>query len=504
MKKAIKKNIISTRLEKSKIFITPAWQQHTDTIEQLCQSSQNIVLVVAPQQGGKTTFAKHLLRTSTPELRKKAIRARPQSSVEELMHQIAKSYELAWQGTDMILSQIKNHVDQVFSEKQITSVLLIDDAHLLSVEQLQALIALVQFEADPWRQLHLILLGEPSLEFRLFSPEFSSFVHGKVHTVELDAWTLVDIKNFFAKDATLPNAAEQMAGILERSRGLPGFVIQEGELVFGQLTVMDKKMTKRNFKSWFTRSISVGVSAGVLIGGGYLLFNHNMEEERNNIPINEAQLAEDAWPVDDVIPKKEEATNATDTTELPIAFHFENTENSNTANSAVEEEPPLVAENNVPAPAPEVEKIQEPLAASHMHIEMKEPPVQAEVKEAIKPQLKSKIIAKKPTKKSLNSAEEQLLSANGHHYTVQLLGLGKEAKVKQFIQAHGLNDKAHYFRTQRSGKDWFVVVYGDYPTAKHAKLAMHEMPVSLKRENLQPWVRELHAVQDDIKKYRQS
>jgi DamX protein len=54
-----------------------------------------------------------------------------------------------------------------------------------------------------------------------------------------------------------------------------------------------------------------------------------------------------------------------------------------------------------------------------------------------------------------------------------------------------------------SGKDWYVVVYGNYATQEQAKAAMKELPPALAAAPLQPWIREISAIQADIEKVQQ-
>lgn len=432
-----------------KAYISPAWQVHLDTIEHLSQSSQDIMLIVAGQDGGKSTFVKHFCQSATPHLHKQILNAHAETTVEDILHQVANIYGLEWDTPEELVQQVKTQVEEVFSSKQRISVLLIDDAHLLTNEQLQALIEFVQFEVDPWRQLHLIFVGEPSLEFRLFSPGFSAYIHGKVYTIELDPWNLSDLKNVFSKELTRRKVTTELEDILEVSRGLPGLVLQEGEVLFGQL----KERKNSNGVKYFKRSLSLSISVGVLVGGAYLLFNHTLEEEAHVIPINEAQFAKE-WPSEELAPKKEEQVVA-QVEEVPMADEDMTPEVNKTA--------PLAA--NIPPVG--IAQIESP------------PAVEAKIEEKKEEKIEKAEV--KITKKTMP-------------YTLQLLALSKEKNAKQFIKQHAMDKKAQYFQTKRAGKDWFVVVYGEYETATEAKHAAKLLQTSLKQEKIQPWVRKFDEI----------
>ncbi len=100
-------------------------------------------------------------------------------------------------------------------------------------------------------------------------------------------------------------------------------------------------------------------------------------------------------------------------------------------------------------------------------------------------------------------AKETAMLAGSQKYTLQLLGAGNEENVQQFIKQHAFKDKVHYYRTSNAGKDWFVVVYGEYPNKNAAKAALATIPQTLKAKGVQPWVRELQvAEQENIRKKR--
>ena len=77
---------------------------------------------------------------------------------------------------------------------------------------------------------------------------------------------------------------------------------------------------------------------------------------------------------------------------------------------------------------------------------------------------------------------------NKQGYTLQLVGARSEENIKQFIAKYGIQNDASYFKTKLSGKDWYVVVYGNYATQEQAKAAMKNLPESLATAPLQPWI----------------
>lgn len=83
------------------------------------------------------------------------------------------------------------------------------------------------------------------------------------------------------------------------------------------------------------------------------------------------------------------------------------------------------------------------------------------------------------------------------HYVIQLLGASEEATLKRFLAQYPSLKQVTYYRTQRQGKPWFVVVQGDYPDYEAAKAGVKRLPAALQQQT--PWVRKADAVQQELK-----
>lgn len=87
-----------------------------------------------------------------------------------------------------------------------------------------------------------------------------------------------------------------------------------------------------------------------------------------------------------------------------------------------------------------------------------------------------------------------LWSQDPRHFTLQLFGTHQHEGVESFIRQHRLKGKAVMFKTQRSGRDWYVLIYGSYPDRSKAKQAISKLPGSLARSN--PWVRSFASIHE--------
>ena len=78
-------------------------------------------------------------------------------------------------------------------------------------------------------------------------------------------------------------------------------------------------------------------------------------------------------------------------------------------------------------------------------------------------------------------------------YTLQLASSTNEHLIKKYFEENQLEGLAGYYRSRRSGEDWYALVYGAFPSAAAAKEAIDELPEDLRKWS--PWVRNIRAIQ---------
>jgi len=73
-------------------------------------------------------------------------------------------------------------------------------------------------------------------------------------------------------------------------------------------------------------------------------------------------------------------------------------------------------------------------------------------------------------------AEQHLMSLDKRHFVLQVLGAASRVSVEAFVAAQENNSELYVFVTARSGKPWYTVVMGDYPSRSEAKVAIESLP----------------------------
>lgn len=72
-------------------------------------------------------------------------------------------------------------------------------------------------------------------------------------------------------------------------------------------------------------------------------------------------------------------------------------------------------------------------------------------------------------------------------FTLQLVAGFEERTALRFLDQHPTLNGARYTRTERDGRDWFVVVSGRYPSREAAQQAVAGLPTALRAQS--PWIR---------------
>ncbi|MCP5018567.1 MAG: hypothetical protein GY938_25295 [Ketobacter sp.] len=105
--------------------------------------------------------------------------------------------------------------------------------------------------------------------------------------------------------------------------------------------------------------------------------------------------------------------------------------------------------------------------------------------------------APKQTPKQTDARTAWILSLPPEHYALQLLGAKEKSTVDKFLAMYPSVQKLSYYKTQRNGAPWFVVVQASFPNYEAAKAAVAKLPQKLQKQG--PWIRKIEAIQKDLK-----
>jgi len=147
-------------------------------------------------------------------------------------------------------------------------------------------------------------------------------------------------------------------------------------------------------------------------------------------------------------------------------------------------------------PAEEQPVSSQPTVAPSDQIEL---PHKADLRQAtVRPQpVKEDVL--EPAGERVIHSEKWLLSQESSFYTIQLMGVRKEALLFNFVERNQLlqQNEIAYYQTMFKDKPWFQLLYGVYATKKDAQAAADNLPPKIRKSS--PWIRRLSAVQKSIR-----
>jgi len=98
---------------------------------------------------------------------------------------------------------------------------------------------------------------------------------------------------------------------------------------------------------------------------------------------------------------------------------------------------------------------------------------------------------------TLLTRRERLLAIPAEHYTLQLSGMQSRRSVEKFVVQYGrAQGQLHIYLTERNGKPWYVVIYGEYKSWGEAVRASKNLPGAL--ANLDNWIKKYRVVHQDL------
>jgi DamX protein len=472
-----------------------------DQLIEICRYSSDLAVVTGPLGSGKSTLAQWLELNLEEEFVAVTVGATLFMSAAQLLEAICEtlSLETAEGATaDDLLEQLDQYAETLRARSR-TLQLLLDDAHELGEEALQAILDLVGRQVDSSRLgedgVKVVLFGEPMLLNTVGQLLPSAHVN-----FELEALTGDEIADYVAFKLSsagylgrLPLDIDAMTVIEARSRGVPGAI---NAMVKDELGRAVAPRTSQQNLGFLERHL---VPASALFAALLLTLFFTLGGD-DEIPRDQGLVTTDTA----------RAGPGSQRIEIPLQISSQSdrdpaaTDDSNAAElieTIVDSVEPTAAQlaeqqadrvERLPQPASETAAVADVVtAAENAGSDAVEEP-------APRYEVETQPLDPASRLPGLSAAERELLAKSPESYTVQLLGSHSETNVKNFIA--GTDAPLSYFESRYQDRPWFVVVHGSYPDRATAREAIDRLPVTLRE--LQPWARNLSDIQADIRRHQ--
>lgn len=506
-------------------YLSISLSQRLDLLQHLLCDTDLLILLTGVEGIGKTTFLQAFLQRQTDYWRICQIDGQRVFNPNTFLDELVKSF--AARVDDISRQDFPERLQEHWSnlrDNTIIPMLVIDDAHQLTIPVLELIISLAMGDAEKGSLLRVLLCGKPEIERIIKIIIKRKIARHKpltpllYHNFELLPFsyeeTLAYIGHRLAtagfSQATLPLSAEPLQKIHQLSRGRPATInlfthdallrlvghqttsgllpapMQESvpdiepELPhLAPAATVTPVIPTQPKQSW--RLPKWGISA-IVWGSAILaiitIFLSPLElwtPEKENIASTQRETAVKSDAIQHTTAPPENTTTANDHGQQGTVTSPPSPPKGSLPKELVNRDP-----TSIP---PEIKD-------KNLQQVERDKPAGMEAEVQITPQDKTVI-------------ESKLLAENPKAQTIQLIRTKDMGQVKRLMagQAQG-GEKLISFKGTANQKTSYVVVYGIFPTRQTAELALRNLPQAYMGYG--PWIRSMSSVHDEIKRARKA
>ena len=204
----------------------------TEQLELLKHYTQygNLLLIITGERGiGKSSLKQHFVATAQPEWQICEIQSHTMMDASILLKEVANGFGVHNAPHDPatlfeVLSEQLEHIHQ----SAHVPILVIDDAHELPQDALQALLYLAEHHSDQHATLRIILFCEPEIDVMLEDPAIRSLRERVTHSMDLAPLDEIQTAEYLRHrlavaglDGTSPFTPKLINKIFKASKGIP-------------------------------------------------------------------------------------------------------------------------------------------------------------------------------------------------------------------------------------------------------------------------------------------
>lgn len=530
-------------------------ENQLELLQHLLQFSHVIKVIYGGEGVGKSTYIKYLQHKLDSITDLILINAESNLTSSQLLQHLNQHFGLA-QSLVKKDGDFKYLIDRLQKNNKPTTVI-IDDAHQLNDHTLTAILNSIKYNTAEDPKLHFLLVGDKSLPSKLQALLQNERYEDYIHQLELQPYDFEQTCHFIEQrlnQAGLkdnPLSKSELRIIHKNSEGRIALINQ-----YTQEALKRKAGSKSSFSFIEEYRNKLLGGAIILVILSIVLYQSNtptpidvvtasLPLPQDKHPIVNTNDIEDVGFEDNYRPKEETLSEHSQTFESDSLATIDlNRQASTTSQEKNTKVVDNTEDNTVNSALPSTES-NKALAESSTTSTSKMTDEEFENKHSIKPvsafkegtsldKLKTEIntsdlptqtvttkeavsqvektysrITRHSNKEQLNkaagkkssnntshkkSSDDEILNTQSNYYTIQLIGSSNMNELKKFVETHQLQKDTKYHKIKRNGKDWFVVLYGKYPTREEAQRALNKMPSDVRK--LKPWLRTYGSLHD--------
>lgn len=492
-------------------YFDPVLQMQLNMLQHNLKFSDMLQVLKGDPGSGKTALVIQMLRNASDEFQIFVARGTRTLSASQVITGMVKIFQQPVPDTiDDCVDLLIKHL-QIRLNNNLSSVLILENAHEIVAESLNQLLAFVDEINEPLDgELRVLLIGEPSIEETISELDSKQISEGKLFVSNMRTLDRQRTQEYIEHRLRqvglvgddMPLTSKQYDVIHDSTGGLPQGVDVETARVLNKIAT--QKPVGEQLSELVERvplRIAAGAATCILVLG-LALFAFDTDDSMTidagvdeSVELKQVDLAPTIISENDEPVEVETFTDVSDDPIQPNVSEQEQNDQAATITLLSELNPPpnnqFAESHGLTTPGTE-EKTEENVAEQATPEPAKpEPP---------KPEPPEQETTQPVEQVTLLESESWLLKRKPERFTVQLLATPDRSELERYARKHDIEKKTALFRTLRNGKRWFVLSYGLYVDAATARAAINKLPGELRRNT--PWIRSLKSVQDAIENHR--
>lgn len=569
-------------------YLNSSLSERLDLLKHYTQYGNLLLLITGERGIGKSSLKQHFINSAQEEWKVCEIQSHTMMDASLLLRQVATGFNITEPPLEpAVLFEVLSEQLEHMHQQAIVPILIIDDAHELPQDALQALLYLAEHHSDQHATLRIILFCEPEIETMLEDPAIHSLKARVTHQMELspldEAQTAEYLRYRLAVaglDGTSPFTPKLVNKIFKASEGIPAKIneyahqnlLDDSEPFISDERELDGELAPTPTTFNLRNTLLVGFASAVIISVLFFQDRINGLFEESNEIVTENSTPQIKEPETKTSPEMA-ATEKSIVETKPVeekTIELNLNEGVVLNNSEEKRKKPsepskkqsatlqLTSVNPSPVPSSKQRQIIS-ISGSGFHKRQKvkvswtgkekiladtqvnvtsdrymnlilNTGVKADTwtvtvldtflntesntisfdvvsadKETVVKQNKiaqqKKVPAKKTTPALVSTSlaikqikgiygQNWIKQQNKKHFTIQLLGTHNKNTLPAYLKKFALKNDAATFKSTRNNKDWFTLVYGQYPTKTAAQNAAKQLPSGIAK----PWVRSFASI----------
>lgn len=188
----LKKDPLGKSLGDDASYTPQKWEEYLDTLQDFCHSKNVLLAIIGVTGSGKSTLLKQFITQLGNSAQIHQVEGQSDFDQSMLVETLASGFKLSIPDEESAEEQLDGQLVELQQSKK-TCLLIIDNAHLLPSETLQAICDLIAQQSSNQMRLHVLLAGEISLQARL---DVLDVPADQCHVISLEGFTLEETDQY--------------------------------------------------------------------------------------------------------------------------------------------------------------------------------------------------------------------------------------------------------------------------------------------------------------------